>query len=128
MYENIYFLFKKNTPKKFPLANLFVGIYVFSPSNSKRQGALFVSKEKCCLSSFFKCKLCLENSIKLIKKKFCDRTGENYFVTCISRNKSIIFLYSYSIKNYSLFFDILYIDVRGFRPLMPRHFNYFQLF
>ena len=64
------FCFKKTHAKKFPLGNLFVGIYVFFPSNSKREGALFVNKEKCCLSSFFKCKLCLENSIKLIKKNF----------------------------------------------------------
>ena len=50
MYVNIYFLFQKytHTNKKFPLANLFVGIYIFSPSNKKRKSSLFFNEEKCC--------------------------------------------------------------------------------
>ena len=75
------FCFKKYTHKqKFPLANLFVRIYVFFPSENKRQGSLFLDKEKCCQGSFFKCKLYLKNSIKLIKKYFCGIPGEDLFL------------------------------------------------
>ena len=52
VYENIYFLFQKNILAKFALANLFVRIYVFFPSNNKRWGSLFFKREKYCQSSF----------------------------------------------------------------------------
>ena len=55
MCMRIYF-FVSNThthkQTKFPLANLFVRIYVFFSSKNRRQGSLFFNKEKCCQSSF----------------------------------------------------------------------------
>ena len=70
MYENIYFLFQKNTQtKKFPLANLFVQIYVFSLQKVKDRPLCFSAK-KSAVRVVFKCKLYLKNSMKLIKKFF----------------------------------------------------------
>ena len=75
VHENIFFCFKKirTQTKKFPLANLFVRIYVFLSL------PLFFNQEKCYQSSSFKCKRYLKNSIKLIKKNLCGRPGEDIF-------------------------------------------------
>ena len=69
------FLFQKirTQTKKFPLANLFVRIYVFLSL------PLFFNQEKCYQSSSFKCKRYLKNSIKLIKKKSLRPSGWGYF-------------------------------------------------
>ena len=70
MYENIYFLFQKNTQtKKFPQANLFVQIYVFSLQKVKDRPLCFSAK-KSAVRVVFKCKRYLKNSMKLIKKFF----------------------------------------------------------
>ena len=62
------FCFKKtrSQTKKSPLGNLFVRIYVFSPF-------LVFQPRKVLLEQFFKCKLYLKTSIKLIKNFFCRR-------------------------------------------------------
>ena len=93
MYENIYFLFQKNTQtKKFPLANLFVQIYVFSLQKVKDRPPCFSTK-KSAVRAVFKCKLYFKNSIKLIKKFFSAAARVKiFFVTRISGNKSIIII------------------------------------
>ena len=50
VYENIYFLFQKNTHtnNKFPAANLLVRIYVFSLQTIKDKALCFSKKEKYC--------------------------------------------------------------------------------
>ena len=95
MYENIYFLFQKNTQtKKFPLANLFVQIYVFSLQKVKDRPLCFSAK-KSAVRVVFKFKLYLKNSMKLIKKFFFFAAArvKIFFVTRISGNKSIIIIF-----------------------------------
>ena len=46
VYKNIYFLFQKtHAKKKFPLANLFLRIYVFSLQAIKDKDSLFFNKK-----------------------------------------------------------------------------------
>ena len=104
------FVSKKHTQtKKFPLANLFVGIYVFSLETIK-DWALCCSTKKCAVRIVFKCKLYLTNSIKLITKNFFRhphfRKQEFYFFwpenkiyfcsrkkSNVSLNKKVIFVF-----------------------------------
>ena len=74
------FCFKKTQTqtKKFPLANLFEQIYVFSLQKIKDR-ALCFSTKKSAVRAVFKHKLSLKNSIKFIKKKFFGCPGEGFF-------------------------------------------------
>ena len=87
------FYFKKTQTKKFPQANLFVQIYVFSLQKVKDRPPCFSTK-KSAVRAVFKCKLYFKNSIKLIKKIFFAAARVKiFFVTRISGNKSIIVIF-----------------------------------
>ena len=91
VYESNYFQFKKkhtHTHTQISLANLFIQIYIFFPSKDR---ALCFSRKKSAVEQFFKCKLYLKNLIKLIKHFFTATRVKIFVITCISRNKNIIF-------------------------------------
>ena len=87
---NIFFPKKLTQTKKFPLANLFARIYVFSLQTIKYR-ALCFSTKKGAVRVVFKCKLYLKNSIELTKKNFAFARAKIFFVSRISGNNSIIF-------------------------------------
>ena len=62
------FCFKKTQTKtkKISLANLFIRIYIFSLQTIKDRAICFSVKKSAVRVAFFKCKLYLKNSIKLI--------------------------------------------------------------
>ena len=105
MYENIYFLFQKNTQtKKFPLANLFVQIYVFSLQKVKDRPPCFSTK-KSAVRAVFKCKLYFKNSIKLIKNFFfCGRPGENFFRHPHFRKQEYYYFFFLALSSHVLLF------------------------
>ena len=105
VYENIYFLFQKyiHTNKTFSTGKfILMNLRFFSRS-------LFFQPRKKLLEQFFKRKLYLKNSIKLIIYIyifFAATRVKIFVVTCISGNKNFIYLFIY--------FSTLAISAKGF--------------
>ena len=95
VYENIYFLFQKNTQKQqknFHQQNHSYKFTFFFFQKTKNR-ALCFSTKKSAVRVVSKCKLYLKNSIKLIKKIFFQRPPGRrfFFIIRVSENKTFFF-------------------------------------